>query len=305
MPRFFTPLTLPSPARGEGFGVYKMTSRKLFMQTTIQYPLQVIHLTKLYRARWGGDEVLAVSDISFDVARGECFGLLGPNGAGKSSTIQCISGFYPATSGEVFVDGKNVHFQPKEARKVLGVCNQEETLDSDFKVFDQLVRHASYFRIPMAEAKKRAHGLLERFGLDEKAREPVDSLSGGMKRRLQVARALISEPLVLVLDEPTTGLDPDVRRMLWEVLTEARGRGVAILLCTHYMEEAERLCDRVAILSEGKILDVDSPEKLIAKHIAREEVEEEVRPGVVWKRKPNLEDVYLKLTGSRLGVEGL
>ncbi len=139
----------------------------------------------------------------------------------------------------------------------------------------------------------------------EKAKEPVESLSGGMKRRLQVARALISDPRVLVLDEPTTGLDPDVRRMLWEVLADARAKGVAILLCTHYMEEAERLCDRVAVLSQGKILDIDSPEKLIAKHIARDEVEEEVRPGVVWKRRPNLEDVYLKLTGSRLGVEGL
>jgi lipooligosaccharide transport system ATP-binding protein len=126
-----------------------------------------------------------------------------------------------------------------------------------------------------------------------------------MKRRLQVARALISDPKVLVLDEPTTGLDPDVRRMLWEVLTESRSRGVAILLCTHYMEEAERLCDRVAILHLGKILDIDSPEKLVARHINREEVEEEVRPGVFWKRRANLEDVYLKLTGSRLGVEGL
>ncbi|HTC19736.1 MAG TPA: ABC transporter ATP-binding protein, partial [bacterium] len=268
-------------------------------------PLSVVNLFKRYRARHGGGEVEAVRGISFEVAPGECFGLLGPNGAGKSTTIQCISGFYPVSSGEVFVAGHNVHSQPKLARKDLGVCSQEETLDSDFNAFDQLVLHASYFRIPPAEGKKRAHELLERFGLADKARENVEALSGGMKRRLQVARALISEPRVLVLDEPTTGLDPDVRRMLWEALSDARGKGTAILLCTHYMEEAERLCDRIAVLSQGKILDVDSPEKLIAKHIAREEVEEEVRPGVVWKRRPNLEDVYLKLTGSRLGVEGL
>ncbi len=268
-------------------------------------PLQVIQLTKRYRAHRGVEGTLAVDHISFEVAPGECFGLLGPNGAGKSTTIQCISGFYPASSGEVFVEGHNVFSRPKEARRILGVCSQEETLDSDFNVFDQLVRHASYFRIPSAKAKERARDLLERFGLWEKSREPVESLSGGMKRRLQVARSLISDPKVLVLDEPTTGLDPDVRRMLWEVLGEARSQGVAILLCTHYMEEAERLCDRIAVLFQGKILDVDSPEKLIARHISRETVEEEVRPGVVWKRRPNLEDVYLKLTGSRLGVEGL
>ena len=268
-------------------------------------PLQVNQLTKRYQSRWGGEDTQAVDGITFDVKPGECFGLLGPNGAGKSSTIQCISGFYPASSGQVFINGYDVHLQPKQARQVLGVCNQDETLDTDFNVFDQLVRHASYFRIPTDQAKQRAKDLLERFGLSDKSKQPVDSLSGGMKRRLQVARSLISDPLVLVLDEPTTGLDPDVRRMLWEALAEARKKGTAILLCTHYMEEAERLCDRVAILSQGKILDIDSPEKLISKHIAREEVEEEVRPGVVWKRKPNLEDVYLKLTGSRLGVDGL
>jgi lipooligosaccharide transport system ATP-binding protein len=268
-------------------------------------PLSVVNLSKHYRARHGGAEVEAVRGISFEIAPGECFGLLGPNGAGKSTTIQCISGFYPVSSGEIFVAGHNVHSQPKLARKDLGVCSQEETLDSDFNAFDQLVLHAGYFQIPPAEGKKRAQQLLERFGLADKAREKVDALSGGMKRRLQVARALISKPRVLVLDEPTTGLDPDVRRTLWEALSDARAQGTAILLCTHYMEEAERLCDRIAILSEGKILDVDSPEKLIARHIAREEVEEEVRPGVVWKRRPNLEDVYLKLTGSRLGVEGI
>ncbi len=274
------------------------------MTSPVPQPLQVVHLSKYYHSRHGG-EVEAVSDISFEVAPGECFGLLGPNGAGKSTTIQCISGFYPASSGEVLIAGHNVQLAPKLARRDLGVCNQEETLDSDFNVLDQLVLHAGYFHVSKAEGKKRAQNLLERFGLAEKAKENVDSLSGGMKRRLQVARALISNPKVLVLDEPTTGLDPDVRRMLWEALSEARAQGVAILLCTHYMEEAERLCDRIAILYQGKILDVDSPEKLIAKHIARTEVEEEVRPGVIWKRRPNLEDVYLKLTGSRLGVEGL
>jgi len=267
-------------------------------------PLRVVHLTKRYRQRAGRD-FEAVSDVSFEVAPGECFGLLGPNGAGKTTTIKCISGFYPPSEGEVFIGSHNVYFHPKLARQSLGVCDQEETLDSDFNVFDQLVWHASYFRVPVGVARERAKTLLEQFGLSEKAREPIESLSGGLKRRLQVARALMSDPHVLVLDEPTTGLDPDVRRMVWEVLAQARSRGVAILLSTHYMEEAERLCDRVAILHNGRILDIAAPARLVAKYIARDTVEEEVRPGVVWKRAPNLEDVYLKLTGSRLGVDGL
>jgi len=267
-------------------------------------PLRVVHLTKRYHQRSGSD-LEAVSDVSFEVAAGECFGLLGPNGSGKTTTIKCISGFYPPSEGAVFVGGYNVHARPKLARQFLGLCDQEETLDSDFNVLDQLIRHASYFRIPSSVARERAQVLLEQFGLVEKAREPIESLSGGLKRRLQVARALISDPLVLVLDEPTTGLDPDVRRMVWEVLMQARSRGVAVLLSTHYMEEAQRLCDRAAILHKGRILDIASPARLVEKYIAREIVEEEVRPGVIWRREPNLEDVYLKLTGSRLGVDGL
>jgi lipooligosaccharide transport system ATP-binding protein len=274
------------------------------MSDTALVPLRIDQLSKRYRLRSGGF-IEAVSNISFDVAAGECFGLLGPNGAGKSSSIHCISGFYPASAGHVFINGHDVYLHPKRARRTLGVCSQEETLDSDFSVFDQLVRHATYFRIPIPTARARATTLLERFGLRDKADEPVESLSGGLRRRLQVARALISEPRVLVLDEPTTGLDPDARRMLWEVLAEARAGGTAILLSTHYMDEAERICDRVAILAKGHILDIDSPQRLIARHIARAIVEEELRPGVIWKRPPNLEDVYLKLTGSRLGVEGL
>jgi len=274
------------------------------MEAAALVPLRVDHLSKRYRLRTGGF-LEAVSDISFDIAAGECFGLLGPNGAGKSSAIHCITGFYPASAGQVFIDGHDVHVHPKRARRVLGVCSQEETLDSDFSVIDQLARHATYFRIPLPVARERAVTLLDRFGLIDKADEPVESLSGGLRRRLQVARALISEPRVLVLDEPTTGLDPDARRMLWEVLAEARASGTAILLSTHYMDEAERICDRVAILSKGRVLDMDSPQRLITRHIARPMVEEELRPGVIWKRAPNLEDVYLKLTGSRLGVEGL
>jgi lipooligosaccharide transport system ATP-binding protein len=267
-------------------------------------PLRVVHLSKSYRQRRGPD-VDAVCDVSFSVGPGECFGLLGPNGSGKTTTIKCVSGFYPPSEGEVFIAGHNVYPHPKLARKSLGVCDQEETLDSDFNVRDQLLWQATYFRIPASVAARRADTLLERLGLRERAHDPIESLSGGLRRRLQVARALIPEPPVLVLDEPTTGLDPDVRRLVWEILAEARKRGAAILLSTHYMEEAQRLCDRAAILYSGRILDIASPQELIHKHISRETVEEEIRPGVVWNRPSNLEDVYLKLTGSRLGIDGL
>src|SRR5262245_15480806 len=179
----------------------------------------------------------AVRGISFDIQQGECFGLLGPNGAGKSTSMNCITGFYPATSGSIHIFDIDVHARPREARANLGVCAQEDTLDTDFTVFNQMVRYATYFRIPVEEGRRRTLELLKRFGLEEKQDLMVEHLSGGMRRRLQVARALVSQPKVLVLDEPTTGLDPEVRRVLWDVVREARGRGIAILLSTHYMDE--------------------------------------------------------------------
>ncbi len=273
------------------------------MTQTFQTPLDVSHLSKRYRTSTQR-AFEAISNVSFEVQAGECFGLLGPNGAGKSTTINCISGFFPASSGSVSILGHNVYTDPKSARYFLGVCTQDDTLDTDFNVLDQLIRYATFFRVPVIEGRKRAENLLIRFGLEQKANHPIESLSGGMRRRLQVARALISCPKVLILDEPTTGLDPEARRVLWEILMECRSEGIAILLSTHYMEEAERLCDRVAIIYQGKILDIDSPNKLILKYIDQTIIEEEVRPGAIWKRPPNLEDVYLKLTGSRLGVNG-
>jgi lipooligosaccharide transport system ATP-binding protein len=184
------------------------------------------------------------------------------------------------------------------------VCSQEETLDTDFSVESQLVRYGTFFKIPISECKVRAEILLKRFSLIDKRKESIESLSGGMKRRLQVARALISNPKLLILDEPTTGLDPEARRQLWEILVDLRRENVSVMLSTHYMEEAERLCDRVAIMHKGQILDVAPPAALVAKHIGSDLVAEEIRPGVVWKRPPTLEDVYLKLTGATLRTGG-
>ena len=214
--------------------------------------------------------------------------------------MNCITGFYPATTGEIRILGVDVHAHPRKARQRLGVCSQDDTLDSDFTVFDQMVRYGTYFGFSVDRLRPRAQALLERFGLADKSAGLVEALSGGMRRRLQVARALIAEPAVLVLDEPTTGMDPEVRRVLWDIIGECRSQGLAILLSTHYMEEAQRLCDRIAVMHRGRILDCAPPLELIARHIAQDVVEEEIRPGVLWKRPSNLEDVYLKLTGKHL-----
>ncbi len=261
--------------------------------------LNVVDLKKCYRTS-GKEPFVAVSGISFRILPGECFGLLGPNGAGKSTSMHCITGFYPPTSGLVEILGVDVQADPKRARSNLGMCSQEDTLDTDFSCIDQMILYASYFGIPLSEAETRARNLLKKLGLSEKEHEPVEALSGGMRRRLQVARALISQPTLLILDEPTTGLDPEARRVVWDIIQSFRSNGGSVLLSTHYMDEAERLCDRIAIIHRGKFLDCAPPQDLIKKHIGSDLVEEEIRPGVIWKRPPNLEDVYLKLAGRRL-----
>lgn len=261
--------------------------------------LEVTHLVKDYQLK-NKTTFRAVDDISFHVSTGECLGLLGPNGAGKSSTMNCLTGFYRKSNGQVKILGVDVHENPKVARQKLGMCSQEDTLDTDFSVFNQMVRFATFFRIPLSEAKVIAADLLKRFELDDKKDQPVENLSGGMRRRLQVARAFVNTPQLVILDEPTTGLDPEVRRSLWELILEFKSKGTAILLSTHYMDEAQRLCDRVALMHKGKIVDCNTPEALIEKYVGTDLVNDEIRKGVVIKRVPNLEDVYLKVTGAKL-----
>jgi lipooligosaccharide transport system ATP-binding protein len=226
----------------------------------------------------------AVDGISFHVRHGECYGILGPNGAGKTSTIRMIYGFSPLSCGSLHVLGQDVTNR-RQLRKVkyrIGVCQQENNLDPELSVLQNLEVFASYFDIPRLEATTRAMDLLKFMALDNRKDTPVPELSGGLMRRVVLARALINEPDLLILDEPTTGLDPQSRHQIWERLEGLRARGITILLTTHYMEEASRLCDRLLIMDHGKILVEGTPQDLIRDHAGRDIIEigepgEEVR----------------------------
>ena len=221
-------------------------------------------LTKVYGAQ------PAVDAIDFSVKRSETFGLLGPNGAGKSTTMRMIACRTPLTSGELLVEGLDVRTQGRQIRSLIGVVPQENNLDPDLNVIRNLIVYASYFRIPRTRAAQRANELLHFIGLSGRADARIDHLSGGMKRRLMIARALLHEPRLLVLDEPTTGLDPQVRQEIWQKLEELRRvSGVTILLSTHYMEEAEKLCERLVVIDRGQILATGTPKDLVLSKVSR------------------------------------
>jgi lipooligosaccharide transport system ATP-binding protein len=214
-----------------------------------------------------------VDGIQFEIRQGECFGILGPNGAGKTSTLKMIYGLSQVTSGKLFVLGLNVQTNIEQIKGRIGVVSQDDGLDTDFSVIDNLVMFARYFGIPRALALTRGRELLRFMHLEDYEDRSVDTLSGGMKRRLTVARALISQPEVLVLDEPTTGLDPQARFWIWESLGEMKKQGKTLVLTTHYMEEAESICDRLIILDKGKILCEGKPADLIRFYIGLDVIE--------------------------------
>ncbi len=224
----------------------------------------------------------AVTGVDFAIQRGEFFGFLGPNGAGKTTVMRIISCFLPPTAGAVTVFGMDVTSHPGEIKARLGIMPQDDNLDPDLSVLENLIVYGRYFDIRKRDGLRLAQSLLEFVELEDKARAPIDKLSGGMKRRLQLARSLVNDPEVLILDEPTTGLDPHSRRAVWDKLNHLKAKETTLLLTTHYMEEAERLCDRVAIMDSGRIVAIDSPANLTRKHGG------------------NLEDVYLTLTGRSL-----
>jgi ABC-2 type transport system ATP-binding protein len=224
--------------------------------------LSVEDLQKTYPGSRKGAPVEAVRGVSFSVQAGEFFGLLGPNGAGKSTTIGCITTLVRPTGGRILVDGIDVVHAPIAAKKLIALVPQNRNLDRELTARQLLTFHGRYFGLPAAEREARADRLLAEMQIADKADAKPLTLSGGMQQRLMIARALMHDPKVLLLDEPTTGLDPQARRMLWETLTGLHRRGMTLILTTHYMEEADRLCERLAIIDHGKILTIDTPASL-------------------------------------------
>ena len=233
--------------------------------------IRAVGLRKSFVSKQGTVE--AVKGIDVEVRRGESFGFLGPNGAGKSSTMRMVAAVSPVSGGTLRILGLDPATDGPEIRARIGVCPQEDTLDTELNVSDNLYVYGRYFGIPRAEVRQRVEELLEFVQLTEKAKSKVEDLSGGMKRRLTIARSLINRPEVLLLDEPTTGLDPQARHVVWDRLFRLKQQGVTIVLTTHYMDEAEQLCDRLVVMDKGLIVAEGSPLELIRAWSTREVAE--------------------------------
>jgi lipooligosaccharide transport system ATP-binding protein len=219
------------------------------------------------------DDLVAVDHIDFEIARGESFGFLGPNGAGKTSTMRMIACMSPKTGGELRVLGMDPETNGPEIRARIGLVPQDDSLDLQLTVLDNLMIYGRYFDLPKKVIRERAQRLLDFAQLSERANDTVEPLSGGMKRRLTIARALISEPDLLILDEPTTGLDPQARHLLWDRLYRLKSQGVTLVITTHYMDEAEQLCDRLVVMDKGRIAASGTPASLIERYSTREVLE--------------------------------
>jgi len=265
-------------------------------------------------------KIKAVDGISFEIKQGEIFGLLGPNGAGKTTTVKILTTLTKPDAGKCFINGFDVIKEPYEIKKFIGVVPQENNLDRDLTVYENLFIYGKLHKVK--DLKVKIRNLLEMMGLWERKDALVSKLSGGMQRRLLLARALLSDPKVLFLDEPSIGLDPQIRRHLWEIIKKAKAEGKTIFLTTHYIEEAEALCDRVGILSKGKLIALGAPSELKrsignftveyymdkegsiklwmfkTKEEAYEFAKKNDLPLVI--RETNLEDVFIKLTGERI-----
>ncbi len=224
------------------------------------------------------DSFTAVKGISLSIRAGECFGIIGPNGAGKSTTIRMITCVSPVTSGELTVDGMDVRREARRIKAILGVVPQDDNLDPDLTVRQNLRVYARYFDLPKKVAEERIDESLALFRLEEKQNDRIDSLSSGLKRRLTIARGLINSPKILVLDEPTTGLDPQARHLVWQKLRYLRSQGVTMILTSHYMDEAAHLCDRMVIMNQGKIIAAGSPADLVERYAGRDVVELHLDP---------------------------
>jgi len=243
-----------------------------------------------------------VDHIDFEVYTGECIGFLGPNGAGKTTTVRMIYCFLPLTEGELSVAGMSVAERAREIKSMVGVAPQEDNLDPDFTVIKNLQVYARYFDISKAEAVKRAKEQLKFFQLEEKRNVLISELSTGMKRRLILARALINEPQILLLDEPTTGLDPQARHIVWDEVRSLRKHGVTIIITTHYMEEAAALCDRILIMDNGKIIEQGKPAELVKKHVGEDVLEVDNDEKLLQALKAEFPDARFEVFGDRIHV---
>ena len=234
--------------------------------------IRAANLVKTYKVK-GKPDFRAVDDLSFEVAPGESFGLLGPNGAGKSTTMKMVGAVSTRTSGDLEILGLDPNRYGPEIRSRLGVVPQDDNLDGELNARENLYVYGRYFGMPGRECARKAEELLAFAQLEDKAKSKVDQLSGGMKRRLTIARGLINDPRILLLDEPTTGLDPQARHILWDRLFRLKERGTTLVLTTHYMDEAEQLCDRLIVVDKGRIMAQGTPSSLIREHSSREVLE--------------------------------
>lgn len=247
------------------------------------------------RKRYGSAEVLA--GVDFQVQAGECFGLLGPNGAGKTTTLKLALGLGQADAGEVRLLGHSMPAQAAQARRRVGVVPQFDNLDPDFSCAENLVVYGRYFGLPQKVMAQRVGPLLEFAGLQGREAARLDTLSGGMKRRLTMARALVNDPDVIFMDEPTTGLDPQARHLIWERLRRLRSQGKTLILTTHFMEEAERLCNRLLVIDRGRVIATGTPRDLIAEHIEPQVLEVHGPEVAAWAQTVRVRVPRLEVVG--------
>ena len=247
-------------------------------------------------------DLVAVDNVNFEIFKGESFGFLGPNGAGKTTIMRMIQTVSPLTGGRLTLAGMDVAEHGREIKSIVGVAPQEDNLDPDFTVFQNLIVYARYFDIPKEKAKTKAEELLRFVQLEEKRDVIITSLSGGMRRRLILARALMNEPQILILDEPTTGLDPQARHLIWTKIRNMQKQGVTIILTTHYMDEAAQLCDRITIMDHGKIIEKGKPADLVKKHVGEEVLEVLYSEEAMDCLKQTFPDARIDVIGDKIQV---
>ncbi len=247
-------------------------------------------------------DLVAVDSINFKIFKGESFGFLGPNGAGKTTTMRMIQSVSPLTSGKLELAGMDVTERNREIKALIGVAPQDDNLDPDFTVFQNLIVYARYYDIPKEKAKIKADELLKFMQLEEKRDTIITALSGGMRRRLILARALMNEPQILILDEPTTGLDPQARHLIWTKIRNLQKQNVTVIMTTHYMDEAAHLCDRIMIMDHGKVIEKGTPIDMVKKHVGEEVLEVLYSEESLTCLKQNFPDARIDVIADKIQV---